>query len=93
MLDHCLDEAVLAGISPVRIVHGKGTGALRKATREALSRDRRVRSFRQGADGEGGDGVTAVSYTHLRAHETVLDIVCRILPEKKKFYPPLHSSS
>ncbi|HPX92873.1 MAG TPA: endonuclease MutS2 [Bacillota bacterium] len=58
MLDHFLDEAVLAGISPVRIVHGKGTGALRKATREALSRDRRVRSFRQGADGEGGDGVT-----------------------------------
>ena len=31
-----------------------------------------------------GTGVTAVSYTHLRAHETVLDLVCRLLLEKKK---------
>lgn len=58
MIDHFLDEAVLAGLSPVRLVHGKGTGALRKATQDALSRDRRVRSFRAGGDGEGGDGVT-----------------------------------
>lgn len=58
LLDQFLDEAVLAGLSPVRIVHGKGTGALRKATHETLTRDRRVKSFRQGGDGEGGDGVT-----------------------------------
>ncbi|NLA96264.1 MAG: endonuclease MutS2 [Clostridiaceae bacterium] len=60
MIDHFLDEAVMAGLSPVRIVHGKGTGALRKAAQEALSRDRRVRTFRAGGDGEGGDGVTVV---------------------------------
>lgn len=57
-LDQFLDQALLAGLSPVRIVHGKGTGALRKATHEALSRDRRISSFRQGGQGEGGDGVT-----------------------------------
>ena len=33
-------------------------------------------------------GATAVSYTHLRAHETVLDLVCRLLLEKKKTAPP-----
>ena len=32
----------------------------------------------------GGDGFSSVSYTHLRAHETVLDLVCRLLLEKKK---------
>ena len=60
MIDRFLDEAVMAGLSPVRIVHGKGTGALRKAAGEVLSRDRRVRTFRAGGDGEGGDGVTVV---------------------------------
>ena len=34
--------------------------------------------------GGGGDGAIPVSYTHLRAHETVLDLVCRLLLEKKK---------
>ena len=58
MIDHFLDQALLAGLSPVRIVHGKGTGALRKATQEMLARDRRVSSFRAGGEGEGGDGVT-----------------------------------
>ncbi len=57
-IDQFIDDAVLAGLSPVRIVHGKGTGALRKATHEYLSRDKRVLSFRLGGDGEGGDGVT-----------------------------------
>ncbi len=57
-IDQFLDDALLAGLSPVRIVHGKGTGALRKATHDYLMRDRRVKSFRAGGDGEGGDGVT-----------------------------------
>ncbi len=57
-IDQFLDDAVLAGLSPVRIVHGKGTGALRKATHDYLSRDKRVSIFRAGGDGEGGDGVT-----------------------------------
>ncbi|HZK29123.1 MAG TPA: endonuclease MutS2 [Clostridia bacterium] len=61
MIDHFLDEAMLAGLSPVRIVHGKGTGALREATQNVLARDkRRVLSFRAGGEGEGGDGVTVV---------------------------------
>lgn len=58
LLDQFLDEAALAGLSSVRIVHGKGTGALRRATHEFLARDRRVRVFRAGGEGEGGDGVT-----------------------------------
>lgn len=63
-IDQFLDDALLAGLSPVRIVHGKGTGALRKATQDYLMRDRRVKSFRAGGDGEGGDGVT-VAELHL----------------------------
>lgn len=57
-IDQFLDDAVLNSLSPVRIVHGKGTGALRSATQAFLSRDPRVRRFRLGGDGEGGDGVT-----------------------------------
>ncbi len=57
-LDNFLDDAVLAGLTTVRIVHGKGTGALRSAVGEYLSRDQRVESFRLGVQGEGGDGVT-----------------------------------
>jgi len=57
-LDRYLDEAVLLGISRVRIVHGKGTGALRKVVKEALSKDSRIKSFRLGNWDEGQDGVT-----------------------------------
>lgn len=57
-VDKFLDDAVLAGLDQVRIIHGKGTGALRKAVTEALRHDRRVVSYRLGGVGEGGDGVT-----------------------------------
>ena len=57
-LDHYLDDAVLGGLNIVRIVHGKGTGALRAAVGDYLARDRRVANFRLGGPGEGGDGVT-----------------------------------
>ncbi len=57
-LDSFLDDAVLAGLTQLRIVHGKGTGALRKAVRGFLQQDKRVLSFRLGEPGEGGDGVT-----------------------------------
>ncbi|MCS7282468.1 MAG: endonuclease MutS2 [Anaerolineae bacterium] len=57
-LDRHLDAAMLAGLPWVHIVHGKGTGALRQAVRDFLSRHPLVRSFRPGGDGEGGDGVT-----------------------------------
>lgn len=53
-----LDEAVLAGLHQVRIVHGKGEGILRKLTHELLRKYRDVRSFRDGEPGEGGHGVT-----------------------------------
>ena len=57
-LDRYLDDAVLAGASSVRIVHGKGTGALREAVHQLLRSDRRVKSFRLAAFGEGDSGVT-----------------------------------
>lgn len=57
-LDRYLDEAVYLGVERVRIVHGKGTGALRRAVKEALSKDSRVKSFRLGQWNEGQDGVT-----------------------------------
>ena len=58
--DKYLDQAVLSGISTVRIVHGKGTGALKKAIWEHLKTDRRVKSYRLGNYGEGDSGVTVV---------------------------------
>ena len=57
-LDKFIDDAVLAGIQNVRIVHGKGTGALRSAVHQQLKRDKRVKTFRLGAYGEGDSGVT-----------------------------------
>lgn len=59
-LDRYLDSAYLAGLPFVRIIHGKGTGKLRQAIREALSQHIQVKSFEPGADNEGGDGVTIV---------------------------------
>ncbi len=58
--DKYLDEAVLAGMQVVHLIHGKGTGALRKALWEFLRRDSRIKSFRIGAYGEGDGGVTVV---------------------------------
>ena len=55
-----LDEALLAGLDSVRIIHGSGTGALRRAVREALADHPRVRAVRGGRRDEGGDGATVV---------------------------------
>lgn len=55
-----LDDCYLAGISPARIVHGKGTGVLKKYIRDMLRRHRYVKSYRPGRFGEGEDGVTVV---------------------------------
>ena len=57
-LDRYLDSAYLAGLPWVRIIHGKGTGKLRLAVREALSHHPHVKSFESGGDKEGGEGVT-----------------------------------
>ncbi len=60
MVDKYLDDAQLAHAKSVTIIHGKGTGALRKALWTELKRDGRVKSFRAGAIGEGDMGVTVV---------------------------------
>jgi DNA mismatch repair protein MutS2 len=57
-LDRYLDSAYLSGLPWVRIIHGKGTGKLRLAVREALSHHPHVKSFESGGDKEGGEGVT-----------------------------------
>lgn len=59
-MDKYLDDAVLANLPTVRIIHGKGTGQLRRAVAEALASDSRVMRYRLGDRGEGGDGVTVV---------------------------------
>ncbi|HLK14649.1 MAG TPA: endonuclease MutS2 [Fimbriimonadaceae bacterium] len=61
-LNRFIDEALLAGLPSVRIVHGKGEGVLRKVTRELLRRHKGVRSFRDGEPGEGGAGVTVAEF-------------------------------
>lgn len=57
-LDKYIDDAVLAGLAEIRIVHGKGTGVLRNAVSSYLRKDPRVKSFRLGEYGEGDAGVT-----------------------------------
>ncbi|MBR5527958.1 MAG: Smr/MutS family protein, partial [Clostridia bacterium] len=60
-VDKYLDEAVLANLNQVTIIHGKGTGALRAALTGFLRRDKRVKTMRAGMFGEGDSGVTVVT--------------------------------
>ena len=60
VLDRFLDSAVMGRLDTVTVIHGKGTGAVRKAVREHLKRSKYVKSFRPGRFGEGEDGVTVV---------------------------------
>ena len=60
MVDKYLDEAVISNFGRVRLIHGKGTGALRNALWQHLKGDRRVASYRLGKYGEGDGGVTVV---------------------------------
>ncbi|MBE5949019.1 MAG: endonuclease MutS2 [Lachnospiraceae bacterium] len=61
-LDKYLDDAYLSHLSQVRVVHGKGTGALRQAVHSHLKRLKYVASYRLGAFGEGDAGVTIVEF-------------------------------
>ena len=62
-LDGYLNDAVMSGLAAVRIVHGKGTGALRQAVRERLARHSLVKSYASAPPQEGGDGVTIVKFS------------------------------
>jgi DNA mismatch repair protein MutS2 len=57
-LDKYLNDAFMAGLTQVKVIHGKGTGTIRQAARGYLSRHPLVKSHRAGDYGEGGDGVT-----------------------------------
>lgn len=59
-LDRYLNDAFMEGISTVRVIHGKGTGTIRKAVREGLASHPLVSSYRPAEMGEGGEGATMV---------------------------------
>ena len=59
-LDQYLNDAFMAGLYQVRVIHGKGTGTLRQVVREHLAKHTLVKSHRPGGYGEGGAGVTMV---------------------------------
>lgn len=60
VVDKYLDDAILAGIGSVRIIHGKGTGALRAALWKYFKSDKRIKRYRHGEYGEGDAGVTVI---------------------------------
>ena len=60
-LDKYLNDAFVAGLYQVTIIHGKGTGTLRQVVREQLAKHPLVESYRPGEYGEGGAGVTIVT--------------------------------
>ena len=62
LLDKYLDDAYLAHLKSVRVVHGKGTGALRNAVQQHLKRVKYIKSYRLGEYGEGDAGVTIVEF-------------------------------
>jgi DNA mismatch repair protein MutS2 len=63
-LDKYLNDAFMAGLYQVRIVHGKGTGALRQVVRKKLDKHPLVESYRPAGYGEGSGGVTIVELAH-----------------------------
>ena len=61
VIDKYIDDAILAAMPSVRIIHGKGTGALRAALWKYFKSDKRIKSYRHGEYGEGDAGVTVVT--------------------------------
>ena len=62
VVDKAIDDALIAGIGQLRLIHGKGTGALRAAVQQSLKKNKFVKSFRLGVYGEGEDGVTIAEF-------------------------------
>ena len=62
VLERYMDEAMRSNASSVRIIHGKGTGALRAAVQQSLKKNKYVKKFRLGVYGEGEDGVTIAEF-------------------------------
>ena len=62
VLERYMDEAMRSNLSTVRIIHGKGTGALRAAVHQSLRKNKFVKKFRLGVYGEGEDGVTIAEF-------------------------------
>jgi DNA mismatch repair protein MutS2 len=60
LVDRAIDEAFLGGLKELEVIHGAGTGRLRKAIREHLRGHALVKAFLPGGPGRGGDGVTLV---------------------------------
>ena len=60
IVDKAIDNAVMAGVSKMTIIHGKGTGVLRREINQFLRHHKAVKSQRLGTFGEGEDGVTIV---------------------------------
>ena len=63
VLERYMDEAMRSNLQSVRIIHGKGTGALRTAVQQALRKNKFVKKFRLGVYGEGEDGVTIAEFS------------------------------
>ena len=61
VVENFLSTAVMGRLETVTIIHGKGTGALRRAVHDILRRSKAVKDFRLGVYGEGEDGVTVVT--------------------------------
>lgn len=61
-LDKYLDDALYAGLNQVSIIHGFGTGVIRELVQKTLRNNKNVESFRYGGNGEGGQGVTVVTF-------------------------------
>ena len=62
VLEKYLDDAYLAGLNTVRVVHGRGTGALKNMVHQRLKKLKYVKEFRLGVFGEGDTGVTVVTF-------------------------------
>lgn len=60
LLDKFIDDAVLASIKIISVIHGKGTGALRSGIHNYLKHNKFVKTFRLGSYGEGDSGVTII---------------------------------